>query len=137
MTSKKAVRGWCPNCGGVSYAERKGAKTAGLTCQVCGDTLKPLSELTEEEKAMVDMQAWFAKVCRNDLNGPSPIGAAAELRCSRSMIDRLVERGVLEKSEFRFKDRKVVIISRGSIARAKENRLRTGNWTGHPVRRGS
>jgi hypothetical protein len=53
------------------------------------------------------------------------------------MIDRLVERGVLEKSEFRFKDRKVVIISRGSIARAKENRLRTGNWTGHPVRRGS
>jgi hypothetical protein len=99
--------------------------------------LKPLSELTEEEKAMVDMQEWFAKVCRNDLNGPSPIGAAEELGCSRSMIDRLVERGVLEKSEFSFKDRKVAIISRGSIGRAKENRLRTGNWTGHPVRRGS
>ena len=99
--------------------------------------MKPLSELTEEEKAMVDMQDWFAKVCRNDLNGPSPIGAAEELRCSRSMIDRLVERGVLEKSEFTFKDRSVIIISRRSVAQAKENRLRTGNWTGHSVKRGA
>jgi len=137
MTSSKAVRGWCSNCGALSYAARQGAKTAGLTCRVCGDTLKPLSELTEEEKAMADMQAWFAKVCRDDLNGPSPIGAAEDLRCSRSMIDRLVERSVLEKSEFCFKDRKVVIISRRSVAKAKENRLRTGNWTGHSVRRGS
>jgi hypothetical protein len=96
-----------------------------------------MGKLSEEERAMADMQEWFAKVCRNDLNGPSPIGAAEELRCSRSMIDRLVERGVLEKSEFSFKDRKVVIISRRSVEVAKENRLRTGNWTGHPVRRGS
>ncbi len=91
----------------------------------------------EEERAMADMQKWFAKVCQDDLNGPSPIGAAEELCCSRSMIDRLVERGVLEKSEFTFKDRSVIIISRRSILKAKENRLRTGNWTGHPVRRGA
>jgi hypothetical protein len=121
----------------VSYAARLEAKTARLSCRECGDTLKPLSELTDEERAMVDMQAWFAKVCREGHNGPSPIGAAEELQCSRSMIDRLVERGVLEKSEFSFKDRKVVIISRRSIEVAKENRLRTGNWTGHPVRRGA
>lgn len=137
MTSKKSVRGWCSHCGGVSYAERKETRTGGLTCQVCGDTLKPLNELSEEEKAMADMQAWFAKVCRNGVNGPSPTMAADQLGCSRSMIDRLVERGILEKSEFSFKDRTVVIISRRSLEKAKENRLRTGNWTGHPVRRGS
>jgi len=137
MRSREAIRGWCINCGGLSCAARKITKTGGLTCRVCGDSLKPMGKLSEEERAMADMQEWFAKVCRNDLNGPSPIGAAEELRCSRSMIDRLVERGVLEKSEFSFKDRKVVIISRRSVEVAKENRLRTGNWTGHPVRRGS
>ncbi len=137
MKAQNAMRGWCAYCGGISHAAPQGTKTAGLTCQVCGGPLKPLSELTEEEKAMADMQAWFAKVCRNGVNGPSPTMAAVELGCHRSMIDRLVERGILEKSEFRFKDRTVVIISRRSLAKAKENRLRTGNWTGHPVKRGS
>ena len=137
MKAKNAMRGWCDYCGGLSHAAPQEAKAAGLTCQMCGGPLKPLSELTEEEKAMADMRAWFAKVCRSDVNGPSPTMAAEELGCSRSMIDRLVERGILEKSEFRFKDRTVVIISRRSLAKAKENRLRTGNWTGHPVRRGS
>jgi hypothetical protein len=137
MTSKEDVRGWCSYCGGLAFAAPQGAKTAGLTCQVCGGPLKPLRELTEEEKAMADMQAWFAKVCRNGVNGPSPTMAAEQLGCSRSMIDRLAERGILEKSEFSFKDRTVVIISRRSLEKAKENRLRTGNWTGHPVRRGS
>lgn len=137
MKSKTAVRGWCSNCGGISYGVRKGLKSAALSCQMCGDVLKPFSELAEEEKAMFDMQEWFRKVCRSGLNGPSPTMAAEQLGCSRSMIDRLVERGVLEKSEFRFKDRTVVIISRRSFEKAKENRLRTGNWTGHPVRRGA
>ena len=86
---------------------------------------------------MADMQAWFAKVCRSGLNGPSPTMAAEQLGSSRSMIDRLVERKVLEKSEFSFKDRTVVIISRRSLEKAKENRELTGNWTGHPVRRGA
>jgi hypothetical protein len=137
MTASKVVRGWCPHCGGLSHAARERAKTSGLECQVCGDTMKPLGELTEEERAMVDMQEWFSKVCRSGLNGPSPTMAAEQLGCSRSMIDRLVERDVLEKSEFSFKDRTVVIISRRSLEKAKENRLRTGNWTGHPVRRGA
>jgi hypothetical protein len=137
MTVKKAMRGWCANCGGLSHAVTQEAKTASLKCQACGGPLKPLSQLTEEEKAMADMQAWFAKVCRSGVNGPSPTMAAEELGCHRSMIDRLVERGILEKSEFTFKDRSVIIISRRSLEKAKENRLRTGNWTGHPVRRGS
>jgi hypothetical protein len=137
MKSEKAVRGWCSFCGGLSYAAPKGAKTVGLACQICGGPMKPSGELTEEEKAMADMQAWFAKVCRSGVNGPSPAMAAEQLGCSRSMIDRLVEREILEKSEFTFKDRSVIIISRRSLEKAKENRLRTGNWTGHPVRRGA
>ena len=137
MKSKTAIRGWCSFCGGLSYAAPKKAKAAGLMCQVCTGPLKPLGELSEEEKAMADMQAWFAKVCRSGMNGPSPTVAAEQLGCSRSMIDRLVEREVLEKSEFSFKDRTVVIISRRSLEKAKENRSRTGNWTGHPVRRGA
>ena len=137
MKARKIFRGWCPNCGGLSAAALEGAQTGRLTCQVCGDGMKPLSELTEEEKAMADMQKWFAKVCRSGLNGPSPTVAAEQLGCSRSMIDRLVERDILEKSEFVFKDRTVVIISRRSLEKAKENRVKTGNWTGHPVKRGS
>jgi hypothetical protein len=137
MKTPKAMRGWCANCGGLAHAAPQAAKASDQTCQVCGEPLKPLSELAEEEKAMADMQAWFVKVCRTGVNGPSPTMAAEELGCSRSMIDRLVERGILEKSEFCFKDRTVVIISRRSLAKAKENRLRTGNWTGHPVKRGA
>lgn len=137
MKTKLANRGWCNQCGTLSVAAEKTGGEKGLTCRDCGGELKPMSSLTEEERAMADMQVWFAKVCQDDLNGPSPIGAAEQLECSRSMIDRLVERDILEKSEFTFKDRSVIIISRRSIARAIENRKRTGNWTGHPVRRGA
>jgi hypothetical protein len=85
---------------------------------------------------MIELQAWFAELSRNGLDGPSPIGAAEQLGCSRSMIDRLVERDVLERNEVTFKDRHIAIISQRSLDGAKENRERTGNWTGHPVRRG-
>lgn len=134
---KKCIRGWCTNCGGVSTADEREANKGNLYCRECGDDLTPLEKASPEQKAMIEMQEWFTKVCKADLNGPSPMEAAEELGCSRSMIDRLVERNVLEKSEFSFKDRKVVIISRRSVEKAKENRLRTGNWTGHPVRRGA
>ena len=106
-------------------------------CPQCGCRLKSVDELNEDDRAMADMQEWFASVRRDGLNGPSPIIAAEQLGCSRSMVDRLVERGILEKSEFTFKDRSVIIISRRSLEKAKENRSRTGNWTGHPVKRGS
>lgn len=85
---------------------------------------------------MVSMQDWFADVCKNEKNGPSPQDAARELGCHRSMIDRLIGLGVLEKSEFGFKGQKLIIISQRSLEKAKENRARTGNWTGFPVRKG-
>jgi hypothetical protein len=82
------------------------------------------------------MQDWFEQVCKGGLNGPSPGGAAMALGCHRSMIDKLVGMGVLERSEFDFKGQKLVVISSRSIRKAKENREQTGNWTGFAVRRG-
>ncbi|MDD5523086.1 MAG: hypothetical protein PHI84_19895, partial [Kiritimatiellae bacterium] len=108
-----------------------------MLCHECGSILRPLDKLSEDECGMVEMQDWFSSVCRNGLNGPSPSGAAEELGCHRTMVDRLVELGVLEKSKFEFKGQKVVIISRRSIDIAKQNRERTGNWTGYPVRKGA
>ena len=137
MSDKGGIRGWCGFCGSQSFASQKDSAKGKLACRVCGGPLKPVNELSDDERAMLEMQVWFAKVCKDGLNGPSQMGAAEELDCSRSMIDRLVERGVLEKSEFNFKDRNVVIISKRSIEKAKENRRQTGNWTGHPVSRGS
>lgn len=99
--------------------------------------MTPLDKLSEDFLAMVRMQDWFAELSRKGLNGPSPQDAAKQLGCHRSMIDRLVERGILERSEFNFKGQKLVIISSRSIEVVQANRKRTGNWTGHPVCRGS
>jgi hypothetical protein len=101
-----------------------------------GKAKQQTGAMTAGEKEAVALQTWFARVSRNGMDGPSAVAAAAQLGCSRSMIDRLVERDVLERNEFTFKDRLIVIISQRSLERAKENRERTGNWTGHPVRRG-
>ena len=131
----KKIRGWCGNCGGASYGIQQ--SHGKWICHECGDKLKPLDCISPEEKAMVEMQDWFAEVCRSGKNGPSPGGASAMLGCHRSMIDRLVEMGILEKSEFSFKGQKLIIISQRSLEKAKENRKQTGNWTGHSVHRGA
>ena len=130
---KKKFRGWCINCGTAHY----GAPSNYRVCEVSGEILKPLESITPEEKAMVDMQDWLAEICKSGKNGPSPGGAATELGCHRSMIDRLVGMGILEKSEFSFKGQKLIVISKRSLEIAKENRKKTGNWTGHPVHRGA
>jgi hypothetical protein len=134
MKSTKRKQGWCPQCGMLAHAA--GGEKNSLICCGCGAALKPLSQASEGEKAMISLQQWFADILRKGLDGPSAIGAAEQLGCSRSMIDRLVERDVLQKNEFTFKDRHIAIISQQSLDRAKENRERTGNWTGHPIRRG-
>lgn len=137
MTKAKPIRAWCMNCTSFSYVACSESSKEKRACPVCGSPLKSVDDLGEDERAMAEMQAWFIKVCRSGMNGPSPIMAAEQLGCSRSMIDRLVERGILEKSEFVFKDRSVIIISRRSLEKAIDNRARTGNWTGHSVRRGA
>jgi hypothetical protein len=61
--------------------------------------------------------------------GPSPGGAVAELRCERSMIDKLADRGILEKSIYDRDGHYVVMISARSIKKAKENKAKRGKWT--------
>lgn len=134
--AKKQKRGWCGNCGdAVPWSSSDDVEEG--TCGVCGSDLRPLETLTEDERAVVEMQDWFEDVCKRGQNGPSPGGAANMLGCHRSMIDKLVNMGVLERNEFDFKGQKLVVISSRSIEKAKENRKRTGNWTGHPVNRGA
>lgn len=128
-------RGWCKYCGAACLSKGVGRKA--LICSQCGSDMIPLNQLSTDDKAMVDMQDWFAEIGKKGLNGPSPVQAAEELGCHRTMIDRLVALKVLEKSLFEFKGQKVVIISRRSIDVAKQNRERTGNWTGYPVRKGA
>ena len=117
-------------------AEKAKHRVTRARCPRCGGPLKNLSEAAPGEKELMALQAWFEEILRKGADGPSAMGAAAHLGCHRSMIDRLVDRGVLEKNEFTFKDRNIVVISQWSLDQAQQNRKRTGNWTGHPVRRG-
>jgi len=134
MATGSRERGWCAYCGAACRRDR--SQAGKLVCSACGSDMVPLDTISAEDRAMVEMQDWFAEVCRNGKNGPSPQDAAKSLGCHRSMVDRLVGMGVLEKSEFCFKGQKLIIISQRSLDTARENRERTGNWTGHPVRRG-
>ena len=135
MAKKKTTRGWCIYCGTACYSAEP--ELGRLVCCQCGSEMTPLDKLSGDDLAMVRMQDWFAEICRKGLNGPSPQEAAKQLGCHRSMIDRLVERGILERNVFSFKGQKLVIISSRSVALVRENRTRTGNWTGHPVCRGA
>lgn len=132
---KRQKRGWCNSCGDAVPWSSEDIDEG--VCRLCGSNLRPMETLTEDERAVVEMQDWFEDMCKSGRNGPSPGGAANELGCHRSMIDKLVHMEVLERSEFKFKGQLLVFISSRSIKKAKENRERTGNWTGHPVHRGS
>jgi len=45
------------------------------------------------------------------------------------MVDKLVDRGILEKSVYDKDGHYVVLISSRSIEKAKENKKNTGKWT--------
>ena len=66
---------------------------------------------------------------KKDMWGPSPGGAVAELRCERSMIDKVADRVMLEKSIYDRDGHYVVMISARSIKKAKENKTKRGKWT--------
>lgn len=61
--------------------------------------------------------------------GPSPGGAAVQLDCDRSMIDKLCDRRILEKSAYRHEGQLIVMISSRSIKKAGENKEKRGKWT--------
>jgi DNA-directed RNA polymerase subunit RPC12/RpoP len=121
-------RGWCSECGRANYPHESSAPEE-MICPGCGSEMKPLNRLTKTQRAALDMQDWCDEVASAGKWGPSPGGAAGELRCDRSMIDKLAERGILEKSIYEGGGQYVVIISARSIKKAKENKEKRGKWT--------
>jgi len=91
--------------------------------------MKRKSELNREERSIFAFQEWSDEVWTSGKWGPSPGGAAANLKCERSMIDKLADRGILEKSVYKRDGHYVVMISRRSIEKAKENKDKRGKWT--------
>ena len=64
---------------------------------------------------------WMAEVHEKNLIGPSPGGAAAELKVSRARIYSLVEQGVLERTDCPVEGYSSTFISQRSInARKRE-----------------
>ena len=91
--------------------------------------MKSLEALTVEESSTLAFQDWMEEVHVNGKWGPSPGGACVKLGCDRSMIDKLADRGILEKSVYDRDGHYVVIISSRSIAQAKENKEKRKKWT--------
>lgn len=100
-----------------------------FVCARCGTKLIAEKDLSRDLRRVFRFQAWFDDVCVRGLNGPSPGAAAAQLGCHRTMVDKLVDRGILEKSVYDKDGHYVVLISRRSIEKAKENKKNTGKWT--------
>lgn len=124
MDDTKLPTGWCRHCGEVVDA----MDLTGRQCCQCDRTLTPLNQLTKHERSIYNFQCWMWEVQDADKWGPSPGGAAGELKCSRSMIDKLVSTGVLERSEYKHDGHYVVMISARSIKQAKENKAKYGQW---------
>jgi len=91
--------------------------------------MKRKSDLRQDERGAFAYQSWIDEVWTSGKWGPSPGGAASKLGCDRSMIDQLAERGILAKSVYNKDGQYVVMISRRSIDRAKENKAKRGKWT--------
>ena len=127
MDEIERERGWCHECG---HAETSASEAPDLLiCPACGGEMKPLRNLTKTERSMLAFQDWMDDLHKKDLWGPSPGGAVAELHCERSMIDKLADRGILEKSIYDRDGHYVVMISARSIKKAKENKAKRGKWT--------
>jgi predicted amidophosphoribosyltransferase len=128
MSEIERERGWCNNCGRAEYSHES-APPDVLICPGCGEEMKSLDALTREESSTLAFQDWMEQVHVSGKMGPSPGGAVAKLKCDRSMIDKLADRGILEKSVYDRDGHYVVIISSRSIAKAKENKEKRKKWT--------
>ena len=91
--------------------------------------MKTLTGLSKTDRGALTFQDWSEGVAACGKWGPSPGGAVAELGCDRSMIDKLVERRILEKSVYDRDGIYVVMISSRSIEKAKQNKQLRGKWT--------
>ena len=91
--------------------------------------MKELRRLSKTERSLLSFQDWMDDLHKKGLWGPSPGGAVAELGCDRSMINKLADRGILEKSVYDKDGHYVVMISERSIKKAKQNKAKRGKWT--------
>jgi hypothetical protein len=121
-------RGWCEECGHAEFSHES-APPDVMICPACGGEMKLLNDLTKSERIALAFQEWMDELHRKDLWGPSPGAAAADLGCDRSMVDKLADRGILEKSVYDRDGHHVVMISNRSIVRAVENKKKRGKWT--------
>jgi hypothetical protein len=121
-------RFWCEECGEANFPHETSAPDNPI-CPGCGSEMKSLRNLSKNERSMLAFQDWMDELHAKDLWGPSPGGAVAELHCDRSMIDKLADRGILEKSVYDRDGHYVVMISSRSIKKAKENKAKRGKWT--------
>jgi predicted RNA-binding Zn-ribbon protein involved in translation (DUF1610 family) len=119
---------WCKSCEIVTERYENSHPDDPL-CPRCGETLVGYEELPRNERSNYRLYEWQREIHEKGLLGPSPGGAAGELGCHRSMIDKLADIGVLEKSVYDKDGFFIVYISRRSIARAKANKEKTGKWT--------
>jgi len=128
MEDEERERGWCGECGHATFPDDSSAPDNPL-CPACGSELRSLRSLTKTERSLLAFQDWMDDVHEKGMWGPSPGGAASELGCDRSMIDKLAERGILEKSIYDRDGHYVVMISDRSVKKAKENKQKRGKWT--------
>jgi hypothetical protein len=126
----RKVVAWCLECEWIQYdGPAWDPEETGWDCPRCGGTMKAWQRLSNGEKAIVRVHVWLRQVKADGLGGPSPGGAANRLGCSRSMIDKLVSLGVLERAEYHEDGHHVVFISSRSIEAAREKKRKTGRWT--------
>lgn len=125
------LKGWCKNCNCMQAASER-SEPDDMYCEVCDEALKPIARMSPGELAASRFMAWSARMAEEGKWGPSPGGAAGMLSCSRAMIDDLVRSGVLERSEYKADGHLLIMISERSITKARENKKRTGRWTGFP-----
>jgi hypothetical protein len=128
MTEPKRERGWCNECGQAACSQQD-APPDVLICPSCGGEMKALDRLNKTELRAFRFQEWLSDVYTSGKTGPSPGGAVAALGCDRSMIDKLAERGILEKSVYDRDGYYVVMISDRSIKKAKANKEKRKKWT--------
>ena len=127
MHPDEAKRGWCYRCGQTSWPTKLAKE---FVCNRCGEALTPREKLPRRLRKVFDFQWWSDDLSLRGLAGLSPGGAATELRCHRTMIDKLSDMRVLERSVYNKDGYYVVEISVRSIERAIENKKKTGKWTG-------
>jgi len=122
--SDKGQWGWCKAC----EAMRQSGDGQGLECPDCGEPLIASARMTSAQNSIAKFTEWLRQVHAEGKSGPSPGGAAAELKCSRANIDMLVAADVLERVEYDEGGHRVIMISQRSIEKAKRNKKETGSW---------